>query len=515
MSAGGGGDAPVVLSLRGLTKRFGPVQAADDVSLELRRGERLALLGENGAGKTTLMNMLFGHYTPDAGEVWAAGADGAPRRLPPGEPQAALAAGIGMVHQHFTLAENLTGFENVILGTESLLSAGRGRRAARARLQALMDETGLIAPLDERVSRLSVGERQRVEILKALSRDARILVLDEPTAVLTPQEADALFATVGAMAARGLSVIFISHKLREVLAFSDRIVVLRGGRVAGGMPTAQADAGRIAAMMVGGAPPPAPKAPPRAPGPPVLRLAAARIDAAEARRRLEPCDLTVHGGEIVGVAGVSGNGQAALAALVSGLRAPDGGSVELFGALATRFDPAAFIRLGVGRIPEDRHHDGVVGAMSVAENLVLERLDDPAVSRRGLLRRRAIRQAAVDASAAHDVRGPGVDAPARLLSGGNIQKLILARVLDRGPGLILANQPTRGLDVGAAAAVARRLIEARARGAGVILISEDLDEILGLADRVVVMHAGHLADAGPAATLDRGRLGLMMAGEAA
>ncbi|MFN3615051.1 MAG: ATP-binding cassette domain-containing protein, partial [Rubrimonas sp.] len=231
MAAGGGAEAPVVLSLRGLSKRFGPVQAADDVSLDLRRGERLALLGENGAGKTTLMNMLFGHYAPDAGEVWAAGADGELRRLPPGEPQAALAAGIGMVHQHFTLAENLTGFENVILGAESLLSAGRGRRAARARLQALMDETGLIAPLDERVSRLSVGERQRIEILKALSRDARILVLDEPTAVLTPQEADALFATVGAMAARGLSVIFISHKLREVLAFSDRIVVLRGGRV--------------------------------------------------------------------------------------------------------------------------------------------------------------------------------------------------------------------------------------------------------------------------------------------
>jgi len=508
-------QAPVVLRLSGLSKRFGAVQANEAVSLDLRRGEILALLGENGAGKTTLMNMLFGHYLPDAGSVAVADRDGRLAALPLGQPQAALRAGVGMVHQHFTLAENLTTFENVILGAEPLFGFRRGRAAARARLKALMARTGLHAPMDERVARLSVGERQRVEILKALWRDARILVLDEPTAVLTPQEADALFATVAGMAADGLSVIFISHKLREVLAFSHRIVVLRAGRNVGGMTTASADARAIAAMMVGGALPAQPRPAQAAPGAPVLRLSGARIDAPEARRRLAPCDMAVRAGEIVGVAGVSGNGQAALAALVSGLARPSGGTVELFGQPVTRFDPAAFIAAGVGRIPEDRHHDGVAGAMTVAENLVIERLGDPAVSRAGFLRRRAIADAARETCAAYDVRGPGPEAPARLLSGGNIQKLILARVLDRKPGLILANQPTRGLDVGAAAAVARRLIAAKARGAGVLLISEDLDEVLALSDRVLAIHAGEIREAGAPATLDRDRLGLMMAGEAA
>ncbi|SES70865.1 ABC transporter ATP-binding protein [Oceanicella actignis] len=505
-------DAPHVLRLRGLTKRFGPVLANDSIDLDLRRGEILALLGENGAGKTTLMNMLFGHYLPDSGAIEVAdGADGALRPLPLGRPQAALRAGVGMVHQHFTLALNLSALDNILLGAEPLFALRRRTGAARRKIDAIMARTGLNVDLDAPVGRLTVGERQRVEILKALYRDARILVLDEPTAVLTPQEADGLFQTLGAMAREGLSVIFISHKLREVLAFSHRIAVLRHGRKVGEMRTDEADLPAIARMMVG-QDVESPPRPPMTPGEPVLELREVTLAGAGGRAGLRGASLRVHAREIVGVAGVSGNGQAALAALVSGLAAPEKGELLLRGAAPARFDPAAMIAAGVGRIPEDRHHDGVVGSMTLAENLIIERLDDPAVSRAGFLRRGRIRAEAERACAAYDVRGQGPDGAARLLSGGNMQKLILARVFERAPDLILANQPTRGLDLGAANEVARRLLEARARGAGVLLISEDLDEILALSDRVVVMHEGRLTEA-PAR--DRAQIGLMMAGRGA
>lgn len=502
--------APVVLSLKGLTRRFGHLLACDGIDLDLRRGEVLALLGENGAGKTTLMNMVFGHLHPDSGHVEVADADGLLAPLPPGQPQAALAAGIGMVHQHFALAENLSALDNILLGTEPLRAWRRNRRAGRERVEALMAESGLSAPLDTRVGLLSVGERQRVEILKALYREARILVLDEPTAVLTPQEADLLFGTLAQLAESGLSVIFISHKLREVLTFSDRIVVLRQGRKVGELATDAADAHSVATLMVGHDTPPLER-PPANRGAPVLELRGVTLAPAPGRPGLRDVSMAVHGGEIVGLAGVSGNGQAALAALVSGLAAPDAGTLRV-GGEAVAADPAAMVAAGVGRIPEDRHREGIVGSMTVAENLVIERLHDPAVSRWGFLRFGAIREAAARAIAAYDVRGPGARAAVRLLSGGNIQKLILARVLEAGPRLILANQPTRGLDVGASAEVGRRLFEARARGAGVLLISEDLDEILALSDRVLVVHGGVIEEAGPVAAVDRRTIGLMMAG---
>lgn len=501
----------IVLKLNGLSKRFGSVVANDDVSLTLNRGEVLALLGENGAGKTTLMNMLFGHYLPDAGTIEVADEAGELQPLPLGQPQVALGAGVGMVHQHFTLAENISALDNITLGSEPLFALRRNQREARKKIEAIIAQSGLNAPLDTPVGRLSVGERQRVEILKALYRRARILVLDEPTAVLTPQEADTLFENIRMMTNEGLSVIFISHKLREVLAFSDRIAVLRHGHLVGEMATSEADETSIARMMVG-AETPELASTRIAPGSPVLTLSGVSVSGRSKRDTLSAVDLTVHAHEILGIAGVSGNGQSGLANVISGLAQAKQGLIKVNEVEIDAPTPAAMVRAGVGRIPEDRHHEGIVGAMSVAENMVIEHLDDPGVQSRGLLRHEAIQSNAERLAKAYDVRGPGVDAPARLLSGGNIQKLILARVFDRAPRLILANQPTRGLDMGAAAEVGRRLLEARERGAGVVLISEDLDEILGLADRIVVIRDGELHEA---PGRDREQIGLMMAGEPA
>jgi simple sugar transport system ATP-binding protein len=500
----------VVLALRGITKRFGALLANDAVDLELRQNEILALVGENGAGKTTLMNILFGHYVADAGEVLVAGTDGELVALEPGSPAAALEHGIGLVHQHFTLAENLTGLENIVLGTESLLRP-RLSAAPRRKIEALMRNSGLTVDLDVPVSRLAVGEKQRIEILKALYRDVRILVMDEPTAVLTPQEAEGLFHTIAMLAAQGLAVIFIAHKLGEVLAVSERIAVLRGGRMVGEMATRDVDRRRIAELMVGRDVPVSRRSP-REPGAALLELRDVTVAGADARTSLHKVSLSVREGEIVGIAGVSGNGQAALARLVAGIARQTSGDMLLYGAPVSHHDPRAFARAGIGRIPEDRHHDGIVGAMTVAENVIIEEVREAAFQRAGFLRRDAIRARAEAAIRDYDVRCSGPDAPSRLLSGGNIQKLILARVLDRDPRLVLANQPTRGLDIGAQTDVQRRLLEARQAGAGVLLISEDLDELMVLSDRIAVIHSGHLTEARPTEALDRGVLGLLMAG---
>ncbi len=496
---------PPILRLSSITKRFGPLVANNAISLDLARGEVVALLGENGAGKTTLMNILFGHYTADEGTIEVDG-----RPLPPGDPKAALSAGIGMVHQHFTLAENLSVLENIALGTQSRWSPLLDRAGARRRIRALAAGFGLEVDPDRTVSSLAVGERQRVEILKALYRDARILILDEPTAVLTPQESDALFATLKKLVANGLSIIFISHKLGEVMAASDRVVVLRGGKVAGERRIAETSRRELASLMVGQEVR-MPTAAPGTPGAPLVELASVTT-AGQGGSRLAGIDLVLRAAEITGLAGVSGNGQAALAALLGGTLQPASGTMRIAGEAIARWSPRAALAKGIARIPEDRHAVGSIADMSVAENVISERYRSRDFSRHGFLDWAAARRFAEKLIADYEVKCPSPDARIRLLSGGNMQKLILGRALDPEPAVILANQPARGLDVGAVAYVHARLIEARDRGAAILLISEDLDEVLALSDVVHVMFKGRLSPPSPRGALSIAELGELMAG---
>ena len=507
-------DEPV-LRLQGITKRFGSLVANDGISLCLARGEVLALLGENGAGKSTLVSILFGHYVADAGTITV---NAAP--LPPGQPRAALAAGIGMVHQHFTLAGNLSVLDNVMLGTESLWSPWSRRDVARRRLLDEAERFGLQVDPDARVGGLSVGERQRVEILKALvsgrKEGARILILDEPTAVLTPQESASLFATLAQMVAQGLSIVFISHKLDEVLRVSHRIAVLRAGKLVLELPAAGADKPLLAEAMVGRSVAPARRAS-GMPGEVVCRLQGATVIGKGARPLLDTVDLDLRAGEVVAIAGVSGNGQTALAEVLCGEQALDAGSLHIAGQ-AMRARPRDFVAAGIARVPEDRHAVGVVGDMALWENAVLERHASPAFAQGGWLMRRG---AAVDFARrlveAFDVRGTeagGMQMPARRLSGGNMQKLILGRALSTGarPPLIVAHQPTWGLDIGAVAYVHQQLLDAVAAGSALLLISEDLDEVFALAHRIAVMHQGRLSAARRAADWTMASIGLAMAG---
>ncbi|MFU0504074.1 ABC transporter ATP-binding protein [Pseudaminobacter sp. NGMCC 1.201702] len=499
------GAAPV-LRLTGITKRFGPLVANDAISFELKRGEVIALLGENGAGKTTLMNILFGHYVADEGSVEVKG-----RPLAPGDPRAALDAGVGMVHQHFTLAENMTVLENIALGTQSAWRLRLDRAAARQRIARLSADFGLALEPDAMVSSLSVGERQRVEILKALYRDASILILDEPTAVLTPAETDALFRTLKLLVGQGLSIIFISHKLHEVMAVSDRVLVLRAGRLVGERVTAGSSRSELAALMVGQdiASPTVREA---KTGAVVLELKNVSTAGQGSSARLDDVSLALRGGEITGLAGVSGNGQATLAALIAGTMKPASGEMTVSGAKVADWSPRAALGHGIARIPEDRHAVGTIGDMSVTENVISERYGTPRFSRYGFLDWRAARNFAAGIIRDYDVKCPSPEARIRLLSGGNMQKLILGRALDAEPSIILANQPTRGLDVGAVAFVHRRLLEARDRGAAILLISEDLEEILALSDRILVMSKGRLSSPSKRGERTIRELGELMAG---
>jgi simple sugar transport system ATP-binding protein len=499
-------EAEVVLQLTNISKRFGSLLANDAVSLELHRGEVLALLGENGAGKTTLMNILFGHYVADEGTIAVFG-----KPLKTSSPRAAIEAGVGMVHQHFTLADNLFVLDNITLGTEPLWRLWHDARSARQRLAHLSERFGLAVNPDAKIGTLSVGERQRVEILKALYREVKILILDEPTAVLTPPEAESLFATLRQLTEAGLSIVFISHKLQEVMTVSDRVIVLRAGKVVADVTTADTTPTQLAEHMVGR---PLPKTirQPLMPGEPVLQLDNVTLKTGNLAV-LDAINLLVRQQEIVGIAGVSGNGQAALFDLLSGLLTPTQGTVWLYGQALHQFSPAAMVQAGVARIPEDRHTTGLVADMNIWENLILETHQEAEFSHVGLLKRDAASRHAANLIAAFDVRCPSPNATVRLLSGGNMQKLILSRELSRQPKLILASQPTRGLDLGAVTYVHQRLLDARANGAGILLISEDLDELLTLSDRLCVLYKGQLSEPIAIEDVVVSEIGLMMAGK--
>jgi len=497
----------VVLEARGITKRFPGVVANADVSLRVHRGEILALLGENGAGKSTLVKMIYGLYEPDEGEIVI---KGDPVRLK--GPRDAIRRGIGMVHQHFQLVPVFTVAENVILGDEPHRGPFVNMAKARAKVAQLAEDFGLQVDVDARVEDLPVGTQQRVEILKALYRDADVLILDEPTAVLTPQETDELLRVVKGFADNGVSVIFITHKLREVLAIADTIEVLRGGRAVGTTTPADTDAAGLAQMMVGRSVLLTVDKAPAKPGDVVLDVVDLSASNDIGLPAVRDVTLQVRAGEILGIAGVEGNGQRELVQALTGLRASRAAQMTVNGQDIRGRSPHAIHALGVGHVPEDRETDGLVGGYSVADNLVLDRYDEPEFSRFGVRNRDSVNALAEQLVTQFDVRTPSTQTTVQSLSGGNKQKVVIARELAADPALLIAAQPTRGVDVGSIEFIHSRIVAARDRGAAVLLVSAELDEVLGLADRIAVMYDGRIVDVLAANEADRGRIGLLMAG---
>jgi general nucleoside transport system ATP-binding protein len=500
------GAATPILEVRSVTKTFPGVIANDDVSFTLHRGQVLCLLGENGAGKSTIVNVVFGLYQPDAGEVWLHG-----RHIDFKSSRDAIAAGVGMVHQHFQLIPVFTVVENVILGDEPT----KGRRldldAARGRIRELGRQYGLVIDPDAVVGELSVGEQQRVELIKALYRDAEVLILDEPTAVLTPGEVDQFFEVVRTLVDQGKSIIFITHKLREVLAVADEIVVLRGGKVVGEADPKAASQQSLATLMVGrDVSFTIDKAPAR-PGEVVLDVSSLSVDDDRGVTTVVDLDLQVRAGEIFGIAGVEGNGQRELVEALAGMRPIRSGGVVICGRNTTNASPREVIELGVGHVPEDRTKHGLVGPFPIADNLILNQFRNRPFARRGLRQDDAIAAHARTLVEQYDVRTPSPSVAVQTLSGGNQQKVIIARELNAVDRLLIVAQPTRGLDVGSIEFIHRRIVEMRDQGAAVLLVSAELDEVLNLADRVGVIYRGSLVATFDRSEVTRDQIGLYMA----
>lgn len=494
------------LQMAGIVKRFPGVLAVDQVDFEVQAGEIHALLGENGAGKSTLMKMLYGLYQPDGGRILLNGKPVSIR-----SPQDAIRQGIGMIHQHFMLVPSLTVAENVALGMQSSRGWRLDLDLVARRIRELAERYNLRVDPSTPIWQLAVGEQQRVEILRALYKGAALLILDEPTAVLTPQEVDDLFRILRTMSSEGHGLIFISHKLHEVLAISQRITVLRDGRRVDTIPTEGATKLKLAEMMVG--------------RPVVLEYERASVEVGLARLQLaqvsamsdrgdlglKDVSLEVRSGEIVGVAGVSGNGQRELAEVIAGLRPIKEGNIHFDGKAIKGKSPGAINALGLAYIPEERMVDGAVATFTVAENFILQ---DHGRYTRGkiFMKFRSIREACEKAIHAYEIKTPSTTTPIKNLSGGNIQKLILARELSRKPKVLLAAQPTRGVDIGASEYIHQRLLDERAKGTAILLISEDLDEILALSDRIAVMYEGKIMGVLPRESVNIRQLGAMMAG---
>ena len=494
------------LETRGIVKRYGAVLANDGIDLAVAHGEVHAVMGENGAGKSTLMGILYGMQAPDAGIVLR---DGAPMRFR--SPAEAIANGMGMVHQAFKLFPSLAVWENIVYGREPRRGPLIDRAAARQAVAALAARYGLAVDPAAVVERLSVGVRQRVEILKALYREARILILDEPTAVLTPPERNALFAVLRRLVADGRSVIFVTHKLDEVMAISDRVTVLRAGKVAAHMPTRDTTAREIVRAMTGRVLADRPDRVPMPQGAVLLQAEAISVRG-DGRALVADANLAVHGGEIVGIAGVAGNGQSELVEALVGLRTAASGRVRVNGHDVTQSDVAARRAAGLAYIPEDRAAVGTAPGASAADNLAMGFHRRPPLRRGWRLDGAAVRDWARRLIARFDIRIGSERTPVATLSGGNMQKVVLARELSHAAPVLIAEQPTRGLDVGAAEFVHGELLAERARGRAVLLVSAELSEVMALSDRVLVMFEGRIVADLPAAQADEERLGLLMAG---
>jgi ABC-type uncharacterized transport system ATPase subunit len=498
----------LALEVRGICKSFPGVKANDHIDFQLEKGEIHALLGENGAGKTTLMNILYGLYNPDEGQIFLDG-----KEVMIGGPNDAIRQGIGMVHQHFMLIPVFTVAENIMLGMETVKNGFLDEGTAAQAIRAFSHQFGLDVDPDAYVKDLPVGVQQRAEIVKALYRKADILILDEPTAVLTPQEANDLFEVMRSLTDQGKSIIFITHKLKEVFAIADRITVLRDGQVVGTTTPAEATESKLAAMMVGREVILTVDKEPAKPGETVLQVEDLRVLDDRLYMAVDGLSLQVHTGEILGIAGVQGNGQTELVEAITGLRPAVSGTIQILGKETTNASPRKIIESGVAHVPEDRQKHGLVMSYPLVDNLVLSTYYRPPFARHGfLLNNQAIDENARRLIAEFDVRAPSEYALAGTLSGGNQQKVIVAREFSRPSKLVIAAQPTRGLDVGSTEFIHQRLVEQRDAGSAILLVSVELDEILSLSDRVAVLYKGQIIDTVPVDEATPEHLGLLMCG---